>query len=127
MKIYDTSIFCPLHCKKSRGHSTDRLRCYRKLYESQICEVAATPYQADERAKKAIERRWYRKQKWRTTPLYRSTSSDGKQLYQPSILPHRTRGAESDPWVPMVCCHPTKDRLEMRMDQSYAAPSNPTC
>src|SRR5258708_36192063 len=116
MKIYDTSIFCPLRCKKSRGNSADRFRRYGKLHESQIREMAAAPYQTDERAKEVIECRRYRKQKWRVMLLHRSTSSNGNQSYQPLVLPYRARRTKGNPWVSMVCCRTAKDRLETGMD-----------
>src|SRR5258708_35996719 len=89
--------------------------------------MAAAPYQTDERAKEVIKCRRYRKQGWRVTPLYRSTSSDRDQLHQPPILPYRTWRTKSNPRVPMVRCRTTKNRLETRMDQSYTTPSNIAC
>src|SRR5258708_25792412 len=89
--------------------------------------MAAAPYQTDERAKEAIKRRWHRKQEWGVMPLYRSTSSDRNQSYQPSILPYGTWRAKGNPRVPMVCCRTTKNRLETRMDRSYTTPSDIAC
>src|SRR5258708_13447976 len=102
MKIYDTSISCPLRCKKSRGNSTDRFRCYGKLYESQVREVAAAPNQTNERAKKVIKRRWHREQKWGTTLLHRLTSTNGKQPHQSPILPYRTCEPKTNPRIPIL-------------------------
>src|SRR5260370_15098582 len=79
------------------------------------------------RAKKATKRQWHQKQEWGATPLHRPTSSDRNQSHQPPILPHRARGTEGNPRIPMVCRHATKNRLETRMDRSHPTPSNTAC
>ncbi len=86
--------------------------------------MATAPDQTNEQVKEAVERRWHRKQKRRVMILHRPTGSNRNQSYQPPILPHRTGRAESHPWVSMVCCRTTKNRLETRMDRSHTASSN---
>src|SRR5258708_16307647 len=112
MKIYDTPIFCPLHCKKSRGDSADRFRRYGKFHESQICRMVAAHNQTNERTKKIAEHRWDRKQKRGAALLYRPTGADRDQPHQPPILSYRAWGTKGHPRVSVVCRCTTQDRLE---------------